>query len=150
MQQVYSQSPHFLPLISAMTSDTDENFTRSLERMCVSHLAQACSFIDVATKNKNDTCCALCPGYQEQTFSSNSSRLPVRTYWGTYSQNEGNLARFISNYNSPNVNTSYHIATIFTYSRLTSTAKRVLFQTVRQQGPPNHVLFKKQTRPCHS
>lgn len=79
MQQVYSQSPHFLPLISAMTSDTDENFTRSLKRMCVSHLAQACSFIDVATKNKNDTCCALCPGYQEQTFSSNSSRLPVHT-----------------------------------------------------------------------
>lgn len=76
-------NPHFLPLICATTPDADENFTRSRERMCVSHLAQTCSSIDVTTKNKNDACCALCPGYLEETFSSYSSKLPVYTFSST-------------------------------------------------------------------
>lgn len=57
--------------------------TLSAEGVCVSHLVQSSSFIDVTTKNTNDSCRALCPGYREQPLSSNSSKLPVCTYRGT-------------------------------------------------------------------
>lgn len=75
--------PHSLMSVSQPDTDGCSSHTLSGASVCVSHLVQACSFIDVTTKNKNDSCCAQCPGYQEQPLSSNSSKLPVCTYRGT-------------------------------------------------------------------
>lgn len=80
--------------------------TLSGERVSMSPLAS----VDVPTKNKNVSCWALRPGNREPALHSRSPKLPVCTYRGTWSHHGGNLARFMSNFNHPNVNTSYCIA----------------------------------------